>query len=41
MSRFIVFVALIQFTVVILGFFALAIVLKAEGYPHDPPFLPV
>jgi hypothetical protein len=38
MSRYIGFVALLQFTLVMLGFFALAIVLKAGGYPNDPPF---
>jgi hypothetical protein len=31
--------ALIQFLLVILGFFALGIVLKVEGYPQDPPFM--
>jgi hypothetical protein len=39
MSRNITILALIQLLVVILGFFALGIVLKAEGYPQDPPFM--
>ncbi len=38
MSRNIIKLALIQLLLVILGFFALGIVLKLEGYPHDPPF---
>ena len=38
MSRNLTILALIQFLVVILGFFGLSIVLKAGGYPHDPPF---
>jgi len=38
MSRNITLLALIQLLLVILGFFALGIVLKIEGYPHDPPF---
>jgi len=37
MSRNATIVALIQLLVVILGFFALGIILKAEGYPDDPP----
>jgi len=39
MSRNITILAMIQLLVVILGFFALAIVLKAEGFPRDPPFM--
>jgi len=38
MSRNITVLALIQLLVVVLGFFALGIVLKAGGYPDDPPF---
>ena len=38
MSRNITILGLIQLLVVILGFFALGIVLKVEGYPQDPPF---
>jgi len=38
MFRYISIVALIQLMLVMLGFFALGIVLKAGGYPHDPPF---
>ena len=37
MSRNVTIVALIQLLVVILGFFALGMVLKVEGYPDDPP----
>ena len=38
MSRNVSILALIQLLAVILGFFGLSIVLKAGGYPHDPPF---
>jgi hypothetical protein len=38
MARYIVFVALLEFTVVMLGFFAVDIVMNIGGYPHDPPF---
>ncbi len=37
MSRNVTILSLIQLLVVILGFFALAMVLKVEGYPDDPP----
>jgi hypothetical protein len=39
MSRSITIVGLIQLTLVLLGFFALGIILRVEGYPHDPPFM--
>src|ERR1035438_4755151 len=39
MSRNITILALIQLTLVTLGFFALGIVLKIAGYPMDPPFM--
>jgi hypothetical protein len=38
MSRNITILALIQLLVVILGFFALGIILKVGGYPQDPGF---
>ena len=38
MSRNISIVALMQLMLVMLGYFALGIVLKAGGYPHDPSF---
>ncbi len=38
MSRNVTILALIQLLLVILGFFALGIVLKISGFPNDPPF---
>jgi hypothetical protein len=39
MIRFIIFVALLQFMLVLMGFLALDMVMKTEGYPDDPPFM--
>jgi len=39
MFRFISIVASLQLMLVTFGFLALSITLRAEGYPHDPPFM--
>ena len=39
MFRYISIVALLQLMLVTFGFLALVITLRAEGYPHDPPFM--
>ena len=39
MFRYITIVALLQLMMVMMGFLALVIVLKAGGYPQDPPFM--
>jgi hypothetical protein len=39
MFRYISILAILQGMMVMMGFFALGIVLKVGGYPHDPPFM--
>jgi hypothetical protein len=39
MSRFIVFLGVLQTMLVFLGFEALAIVMKTDGYPGEPAFI--